>query len=218
MAGVAEFEAKTIETVEDTYWVKERYQKMSAQLNLLDDGVKRSQLSERLNARYSTFSGIISEMQQTISLYETQRSRNLAEAQQKAEEEARRRRADLEVETRKNEFLAALKAVESLEYQASNAQELVQNAINKLPLVADYQEAAFYGQQLDAAIARISTLPTAEEWQARQANATPEQAAMQQQIAQEQSRLQASLNAERIKWGNHKNTGSPTITAGQRNN
>ncbi|MCI8865951.1 MAG: penicillin-binding protein [Lachnospiraceae bacterium] len=220
VTGVAEFEAKTIETVEDTYWVKERYQKMSAQLNLLDDGVKRSQLSERLNARYSTFSGIISGMQQTISLYETQRSRNLAEAQQKAEEEARRRRADLEVETRKNEFLAALKAVESLEYQASNAQELVQNAINKLPLVADYQEAAFYGQQLDAAIARISTLPTAEEWQARQANATPEQAAMQQQIAQEQSRLQASFNAERVKWGNHGNTGggSPTITAGQRNN
>lgn len=194
---------------------------MSAQLNLMDDGVKRAELSDRLKARYSTFSGIIGGMQQTIALYETQRTRNLAEAQQKAEEEARRKRADLEVETRKNEFLSALKAVESLEYQASNAQELAQNAINKLPLVADYQEAAFYGQQLDAAIARISTLPTEEEWQARQSGTSPDQAAMQQQIAQEQARLQASLNSERVKWGNNNNNnggGSPTVTVGQRNN
>ena len=124
------------------------------------------------------------------------------------------------METRKNEFLAALKAVEDLEYQAPNAQELAQAAINKLPLVADYQEAAFYGQQLDAAIARISTLPTAEEWRQqeaqRQNNSTPEQAIMQQQIAQEQARLQTNLNTERLKWNNGQNTPgtSPTITVG----
>ena len=219
-ASMAEFEAKTIETVEDTYWVKEQYQKMNSQINQMDNGPLRAQFLDRLTTRYATFSTIINEMQQTIALYETQKARNLAEAQQKAEEDARKRRADLEVETRKNEFLAALKAVEDLEYQAPNAQELAQAAINKLPLVADYQEAAFYGQQLDAAIARISTLPTAEEWRQqeaqRQNNSTPEQAIMQQQIAQEQARLQTNLNTERLKWNNGQNTPgtSPTITVG----
>ncbi|MCI8660908.1 MAG: penicillin-binding protein [Lachnospiraceae bacterium] len=203
-AGVDAFEKKTIETVEDTYWVKEQYQKMISQLNLLDEGNLRGQLLERLTTRYKTFSVTIQEMDETIALYEIQRAREEAKAQERAEEEAVKRREILEIETRKNEFLTALQNVEALEYQAPNARELITTAINKLPLIADYQEAESYTQRLNTAITRISTLPTAEEWQktkdARQAAKDQDQQALQQQLSLQQQRLEATLNREQLKW------------------
>lgn len=210
-AGVDEFEKKTIETVEDTYWVKERYQTMVSQLNLMDEGILRGELLERVNARYEVFSVTIKEMEQTIALYEVQKAREEAEAQKKAEQEAARQRELLEIETRKTEFLAALQAVEALEYQAPDAQELVQAAIGKLPLVSSYAEAESYSQRLNSAITRISSLPTAEEWQkteaSRQSSKNQEQAALQQQVSVQQQRLFATLERERWKWNNP--SGSP---------
>ena len=216
-ASVSEFEQKTIETVEDTYWVKERYQKMISQLNLMDEGILRGELLERVTARYETFSVTIREMSQTIALYEVQKAREQAEAQKQAEKEAARQRELLEIETRKNEFLSALQNVEALEYQAPNAQELVQSAIDKLPLVADYPEAASYSQRLNDAITRISSLPTAETWEKMQAEqqaaAAQEQAALSQQIAQEQQKLSATLNREQWKWNGNANT-QPAVGPG----
>lgn len=211
-AAVSAFESKIIDTVEDTYWVREQYQSIITQLNLMDEGEKRGELLERVAARYDIFSGIISEMQQTIALYEEQKAKDDAEAQKKAEEQAVVDRANLEVQTRKNSFLSALEDVEKLEYQAPNASELVQAAIDKLPLVADYEEAVSYGQRLDDAIARIATLPTQEEWEKleeeRKAQEAAEQEAIQAQIAQEQQRLQNNLTIEQRKWNN----GSGNVT------
>lgn len=215
-ASVAAFEDKTIETVEDTYWVKEQYQTMITQLNMMDEGEKRGELLDRVDARYQEFSTTIDEMQQTIALYESQKARERAEAQKRAEETAEKRRADLEIQTRKNEFLTALRDVEALEYQASNAQELVQTAIDKLPLVADYEEAASYGQRLDTAISRIATLPTEEQWMQqeaeRQAAEEAAREAEQQQISQEQFRLQSVLTREKQKWAGK--TPAHSVSAG----
>lgn len=208
---VAAFEAKTIENVEDTYWVKNQYKSMITRLNLMDEGETRGELLERVDQRYDEFSVVISEMQNTIALYEQQKARENAEALKRAEETAAIRRAELEVQTRKNEFLTALQDVEQLEYQAPNAQELVQTAISKLPLVASYEEAASYSQRLDDAISRIETLPTNEEWQALQeekaAREAQEQAAVQQQIAGEQVRLQSSLDRARTRWNRESASG-----------
>lgn len=221
-AGVAAFEQKTIETVEDTYWVKEQYQTMVSQLNLMDEGTLRGELLERVTSRYEVFSVTIREMSQTIALYEQQKAREQAEAQKLAEEDAVKRRELLEIETRKNEFLTALQDVEALEYQSPDAQTLVQTAINKLSLVADYAEAASYSQRLNTAITRISSLPTAETWQRteaeRQAAQDREQEAVRQQISLEQQRLYATLNREQVKWntGSQPSVGpSPTILAGE---
>ncbi len=201
---VAAFEAKTIETVEDTYWVKEQYTSMITRLNLMDEGEKRGELLSRVDSRYEGFTAIIDEMQQSIVLYEHQKERENAQAQKRAEEEAEKRRAELEIQTRKNEFLTALQDVESLEYQAPNAQELAQTAIDKLPLVADYEEAVSYSQRLTAAIERIETLPTSAEWQKIQeekaAQAAREEAAARQQIAEEQVKLQSALNHAKARW------------------
>ncbi len=205
-ASVDEFENKTIETVEDTYWVKNRYQSLVSKLNLMDEGELRGELLERVTSRYEEFSVTIKEMQSTIALYEKQKEREQADAQKRAEETAEKRRKELEIQTRKNEFLIALRDVENLEYQAPNASELIQTAISKLPLVADYEEAASYSTRLDAAISRVSTLPTAEEWQMMEEKKAAEEAAaqesVQQQISQEQAKLEGALNQEQKKWNN----------------
>lgn len=203
-AAVTAFEDKTIETVEDTYWVKEQYQSIIAKLNLMDGSDKRSELLERMTKRYEEFTPIISEMQDTITLYEEQKAKEKAEAQKKAEEDAVTARKNEEILTRKNTFLSALGDVEALEYQSSDAESLVQDAIDKLSLVETYEEAASYKERLQKAIDRIATLPTEREWQAQQqqkaAAEAESQAADQKQIGLEQQSLKSYLNQAKRSW------------------
>jgi penicillin-binding protein 1A len=207
------FEDKTIETVEDTYWVKEQYQSIISKLNILDDGMLRGEYLERTENKYKEFAVTIGEMQETIRLYEGQKAREQAEAQKKAEETAAKRRADLEVQTRKNEFLTALRDVEGLEYQSEDAQDLIQTAISKLSYVDTYSEVTSYKARLDAAIRRVATLPTQEEWEAQEAEKAAAQeaqdAALQSQISRDQQQLGATLNREKSKWN------SSTVAVGQ---
>ena len=210
--SVSLFEKKIIETVEDTYWVNEQYQSIITQLNQMDEGDARGTLLDRTTSKYAEFTPIIDQMQDTIALYEQQKAREAAEAQKKAEEDAVKAREDLEAQTRKNTFLTALMDVEKLEYQAPNAQQLVQTAIDRLPLVEDYEEAASYSQRLEAAIARISTLPTAAEWKMMEEKKAEEearkQAQEQQQIQDRQAQLQGYLAQEQMKWS----ISSPVVT------
>jgi penicillin-binding protein 1A len=198
------FEDKTIETVEDTYWVKEQYQTIITKLNMMDEGELRGEYLRRVDAKYQEFSTIIREMQSTIDLYEKQKSRENAEAQQKAEEAAEKRRADLEVQTRKNEFLTALRDVEELEYQSPDAESLIRTAISKLSLVDSYGEVNTYKERLDAAIRRVATLPNAEDWAKQQAVKQSvedsQNAALQEQIQKDQQQLDFTLNREKSKW------------------
>ena len=106
--AVSLFENKIIETVEDTYWVKEQYQTIITQLNQMDEGDIRGTLLERTTSKYEEFVPIMDQMQETITLYEQQKAREAAEAQKKAEEDAIKAREDLEAQTRKNTFLTAL--------------------------------------------------------------------------------------------------------------
>ncbi len=202
--AVTAFEDKTIETVEDTYWVKEQYQSIIAKLNLMDGSDKRTELLERMTKRNEEFAPIISEMQDTITLYEEQKAKEKAEAQKKAEEDAVTARKNEEILTRKNTFLSALSDVEALEYQSSDAESLVQDAINKLSLVETYEEAASYKERLQKAIDRIATLPTEREWQAGQqqkaAAEAESQAADQKQIGLEQQSLKSYLNQAKRSW------------------
>lgn len=203
-AAVTAFEDKTIETVEDTYWVKEQYQSIISKLNLMDGSDKRTELLERITKRNEEFAPIISGMQDTITLYEAQKAKEKAEAQKKAEEDAITARKNQEIQTRKNTFLSALRDVENLEYQSEDAEDLVQNAISKLSLVETYEEAASYKDRLQKAIDRIATLPTESEWQAaKQAEEEAKaesQAADQQQIGLEQQSLRSYLNQAKRSW------------------
>ena len=216
--AVTAFEDKTIETVEDTYWVKEQYQSIISKLNLMDGSDKRTELLERMTKRNEEFAPIISEMQDTITLYEAQKAKEKAEAQKKAEEDAITARKNQEIQTRKNTFLSALRDVENLEYQSSDAESLVQNAINKLSLVETYEEAATYKERLQKAIDRIATLPTESEWQAaKQAEEEAKaasQAADQQQIGLEQQSLRSYLNQAKRSWNTWTSQPSPAPEAG----
>ena len=100
---------------------------------------------------------VIRDMPDTIALYEAHKAKEKAEAQKKAEADAVTARKNQEIQTRKNTFLSALRDVENLEYQSSEAESLVQNAISKLSLVETYDEAASYKERLQKAIDRIAT-------------------------------------------------------------
>ena len=202
--AVTAFEDKTIETVEDTYWVKEQYQSIISRLNLMDGSEKRTELLERMTKRNEEFTPIINDMKDTIALYEVQKAKEKAEAQKKAEEEAITTRKNLEIQTRKNTFLSALRDVENLEYQSEDAEDIAQNAIDKLSLVESYEEAASYKERLQKAIDRIATLPTEDEWEAEQekkeeAEVTA-QAANEQKIGLEQQSLRNYLSQAKRSW------------------
>ena len=204
--AISEFEAKTINTVEDTYDVKNRYQTITSRLPLLDDGDQRAELLERVEAKYDEFEATIAQMSDTITMYEQQKAIEDARAREKAEEDAQKHREQLEKETRWNEFLQALTAVEELQYQQTDASALAQNAISKLPLVADSPSQQEYSSRLDAAISRITTLPTAQEWQKRKdeeaAARASQEALEQQQVQAQQQSLQSRLNSDQLKWNN----------------
>ncbi|MCD8220882.1 MAG: transglycosylase domain-containing protein [Clostridiales bacterium] len=202
--AVDAFEKRVITTVEDVYWVQEQYQTIINALSLMDEGDLRGELLARTEDKYEGFQVIINEMKQTIELYEAQKARDDAKAQKEAEEQAVKRREELEIQTRKNEFLSALRDVEALEYQSPDAEDLVQTAIDKLPLVDSYTESASYRERLQAAITRIATLPTEDEWEAAQeaaAEAEAEsQAAAEKQLSNEKSKLESTLESEKRKW------------------
>lgn len=204
--AIDEFEAKTINTVEDTYDVENRYRSITAKLPLLDDGSKRAEMLERVEAKNDDFKATIAQMSDTIAMYKQQKAVEKAQAQEKAQEEAKKNREQLEKETRWNEFLQALTAVENLQYQQTDASALVQDAISKLPLVADSPNQQEYSSRLDAAISRITTLPTAQEWQKHQdeeaAAKASQEAQEQQQVQVQQQNLQSHLNSEQFKWNN----------------
>lgn len=205
-ASVSAFEDKTIETVEDTYWVKNQYTSLLAKINQIDEGEERADFLERVENKYDTFTPVIADMKDTIDRYEQQKAREKADAQKKAEEDAVKKRKELEAETRRQDFLTALEDVENLEYQAPNASSLIQTAINKLPEVQDLDKAKEYSDRLNTAITRVSTLPTSAQWQNMQAQKEREEAAKQaqdqQQIGNEQTKLEQSLRQESRKWNN----------------
>lgn len=205
-AAVEAFEAKTISTVEDTYDVKNQYQAITSKLPLLDDGGKRAELLERVETKYDAFKTTIAQMSDTIAMYEQQKAVQKAQAQKKAQEDAQKNREQLEKETRWNEFLQALTAVEALQYQQTDAPALVQTAISKLSLVADSPRQQEYSSRLDAAISRTTTLPTAQEWQKQLDDEAAAKAARealeQQQVQAQQQTLRSRLDSEKFKWNN----------------
>lgn len=75
--------------------------------------------------------------------------------------------------------------MEELKYQTPDATALAQDAIGKLSLVAGDPDQPVYSARLDAAIKRISTLPTALEWQKIQAEEAARKAAEESQAASE---------------------------------
>ena len=203
---VDEFTSRHISTVEDTYAVKEQYHSIISRLPLLDDGELRARLLEQVEEQYDSFSQIISGMSDTIAMYEKQKAIDEEKAKKEAENQAKEQRIQAEKDTKKKEFLQALEAVEELEYQKENAQELAQDAINKLSLVIGDPEEPALSNRLQAAISRISTLPTEEQWNRSQEESQAAEAEKERQdqlqVQSHQSQLRASLNRERFKWNN----------------
>lgn len=194
------FCAREIRSVEDTYTVKDEYASITSRLPLLDDGEQRALLLEQTEQRYDYFVSIISQMGDEIRRYEEQKAAEEKKAREEAAKEAEKQRLEEDKATKKNSFLLALETVEELEYQREDAERLVNDAIDKLSLIAGDPEADALSDRLQTAISRISTLPTAEEWEKLQAQEAEQEA--QLEIQSSQARLRSSLSRERFKWNN----------------
>lgn len=200
------FCAREIRSVEDTYTVKDEYASITSRLPLLDDGEQRALLLEQTEQRYDYFVSIISQMGDEIRRYEEQKAAEEKKAREEAAKEAEKQRLEEDKATKKNSFLLALETVEELEYQREDAERLVNDAIDKLSLIAGDPEADALSDRLQTAISRISTLPTAEEWEKLQAQEAEQEAKKEQEaqleIQSSQARLHSSLSRERFKWNN----------------
>ena len=200
------FCAREIRSVEDTYTVKDEYASITSRLPLLDDGEQRALLLEQTEQRYDYFVSIISQMGDEIRRYEEQKAAEEKKAREEAAKEAEKQRLEEDKVTKKNSFLLALETVEELEYQREDAERLVNDAIDKLSLIAGDPEANALSDRLQTAISRISTLPTAEEWEKLQAQEAEQEAKKEQEaqleIQSSQARLRSSLSRERFKWNN----------------
>ena len=200
------FCAREIRSVEDTYTVKDEYASITSRLPLLDDGEQRALLLEQTEQRYDYFVSIISQMGDEIRRYEEQKAAEEQIAREEAAKEAEKQRLEEDKATKKNSFLLALETVEELEYQREDAERLVNDAIDKLSLIAGDPEANALSDRLQTAISRISTLPTAEEWEKLQAQEAEQEAKKEQEaqleIQSSQARLRSSLSRERFKWNN----------------
>lgn len=200
------FCAREIRSVEDTYTVKDEYASITSRLPLLDDGEQRALLLEQTEQRYDYFVSIISQMGDEIRRYEEQKAAEEKKAREEAAKEAEKQRLEEDKVTKKNSFLLALETVEKLEYQREDAERLVNDAIDKLSLIAGDPEANALSDRLQTAISRISTLPTAEEWEKLQAQEAEQEAKKEQEaqleIQSSQARLRSSLSRERFKWNN----------------
>lgn len=200
------FCAREIRSVEDTYTVKDEYASITSRLPLLDDGEQRALLLEQTEQRYDYFVSIISQMGDEIRRYQEQKAAEEKKAREEAAKEAEKQRLEEDKATKKNSFLLALETVEELEYQREDAERLVNDAIDKLSLIAGDPEADALSDRLQTAISRISTLPTAEEWEKRQAQEAEQEAKKEQEaqleIQSSQARLRSSLSRERFKWNN----------------
>ena len=200
------FCAREIRSVEDTYAVKDEYASITSRLPLLDDGEQRALLLEQTEQRYDYFVSIISQMGDEIRRHEEQKAAEEKKAREEAAKEAEKQRLEEDKATKKNSFLLALETVEELEYQREDAERLVNDAIDKLSLIAGDPEADALSDRLQTAISRISTLPTAEEWEKLQAQEAEQEAKKEQEaqleIQSSQARLRSSLSRERFKWNN----------------
>lgn len=204
--AVDTFCTREIGSAEDTYTVQEEYASITSRLPLLDDGELRAQLLEKTEERYDYFTSIISQMGDEIQRYEEQKAAQEEKDREAAAIEAQKQRLEEDKATRKNSFLLALETVEALEYQKEDAEALVNDAIDKLSLIAGDPEAETLSDRLQTAISRISGLPTADEWKKLQEQEAKQERENEQQaqleIQSSQARLRSSLSRERFKWNN----------------
>lgn len=84
------FTTREISSVEDTYAVRSQYQDITSRLPLLDDGDLRASMLEQVENRYDYFTGIISQMGDTIALYEKQKAIDDARARKQPRSRLRR--------------------------------------------------------------------------------------------------------------------------------
>ena len=197
---ITTFENQTINSASDVYEIRQQYKDISEKLKQVQTGEDRKELYDRAEARWLDFSAIIDTMGEALRVYEEHQALLEKSELQKAEEQAALDRKQQEIENRIGSFETALGMLENMQYQSLDAENLVTTAINKLGDLYGYTDAEPYRIRLDAAIRRIRSLPTEEEWNAQEEQQKAN--AISQGVIEQQTLYQTYLSEQRY-WNNN---------------
>ena len=190
---VENYEQKTISGPEDTYSIDADFNQINNIISQINDTDKRNQLYDRIYAKYKSLLEIKNSMKEEIELFEKQKaeeeSKAAAEAEQKAEEE----RLAFIRETREKEVENAIENLESLEYYPET-NDLIDKAESAMETIKEYDSYYSYFDRLTAAIERLNTLPTKEEYDRLKAEEQARQESIAESEAAEKESMQNELN------------------------
>ena len=161
---VKTYENTTISTVEDTYKIEKDFETMNNVISNITEPHERTELYDRIYAKYQELMDIKDSMKDEIILYEKQKAQKEQEAALKAEKDAEESRKKLIQATRENDFIDSLKMITSLKYKTSNIDSLKETAADKLEMLKEYPSYNDYNLQLQAAISNLDELPDYQEY------------------------------------------------------
>lgn len=187
------YEALEISNVEDVYKEREIYQELKPLTDTLSDADLRKDILTRLLERKSYFDSIEAEMTDTIKKYEDLKEKESKEQQSIDASKAEEARLENEKEVNKQSFEDALKTLEELQYQDSDLESLINDAIDKLQYCGDLNEVQDYVTELNQAIQRARSLPTKSVYEAKQAESEAAASMESENESREIQAIQESL-------------------------
>ncbi len=150
----------------------------------------------RLLERKSYFDNIEAQMTDTIKKYEALKEKESEEQQSIAASEAEVARAENEKAVNKQSFEDALKTLKELQYQDSDLESLINDAIDKLQYCGDLNTVQDYVTELNQAIQRARSLPTKSAYETMQAESEVAASMESENESRAIQEIQESLKAE----------------------
>ncbi len=181
--------------MEDVYKEREIYQELKPLTDTLSDADLRKDILTRLLERKSYFDNIEAEMTDTIKKYEELKEKESKAQQSIDASKAEEARAENEKEVNKQSFKDALKTLEELQYQDSDLESLINDAIDKLQYCGDLNEVQDYVTELNQAIQRARSLPTKAAYEAKQAESEAAASMESENESRAVQAIQESLSA-----------------------
>ena len=178
------YEQQTIASMEDTRTVEQQYETLMNRASLLDDSAEKSEILTRTANQKEKNDEILAGMTEAIARWKEQEQEAESKAQEARESEAAKEREEAQKDVNRQEVQNAIDELNAMQYWPDNMADLVNAAIEKMDLVSGYPDEAEYESKLNAAIARLRTLPSEAQWQSEEAAKQAQEAAESQAAAQ----------------------------------
>lgn len=166
-AALGSFEAFNISTVEDTYTIGDKYNKVVGLASLINNDKERGEILKRASDKYNDLQKIAndSQWQDTIKEYERQKKESLAASKEAEESQAVEDRKQQEKNIAIAGVRSAIKSLTDMKYQdQAKFNGLSLNIQNKLKSCEGYDEYSQLTKEAGKAIEDYKNVPTYDVW------------------------------------------------------